>query len=216
MRLTDLNDTIDMTKKPKDPIEMRHQWLETFKEFVSLHADLSQDAWDAMVTTLTPLYLSRDDFFVRPENTNIQLGFIIKGLLRTYFVTQAGDEFITDFCSENDITTNYDVLTPGDASEYYSQAMEDGILLKIDYPAYEKLCKIYPGLETMKSNLISHHYARKISREKELLSLDATQKYERFIKDYAHIVPRVRQYHIASFLGITPVQLSRIKKGTNR
>ncbi len=205
-----------MTKRTLDPVQMKPQWLETFKEFVALHADLSQDAWDAMVTTLTPLSLSRDDFFVRPENTNIQLGFIIKGLLRTYFVTQGGDEFITDFCSENDISTNYDVLTPGESSDYYSQAMEDGILLKIDYPAYEALCKIHPELETMKSNLISHHYARKIAREKELLSLDATQKYERFIKDYPHIVHRVRQYHIASFLGITPVQLSRIKKGTNR
>lgn len=194
---------------------MQSSWLDTFKVFADGFADIGQKEWQALAATLTPQILSKHDYFVRPEDTTIQLGFIIKGLLRTFFITPSGDEFTTDFCCENNITTNYDVLTPGNASDYYSQAMEDAVLLRIDYPAYESLCKDYPALQTFKTNLITRHYARKITREKELLSLSASEKYSRFIKEFPHIVQRVRQYHIASFLGITPVQLSRIKKNSN-
>ena len=193
-------------------MQMQSTWLDTFKTFADQFTDFSQKEWQALAGTLTPQTLSKNDFFVRPEDTSIQLGFIIKGLLRTFFITPSGDEFTTDFCCENNITTNYDVLTPGNASDYYSQAMEDAVLLKIDYQAYESLCKDYPALQAFKTNLITRHYARKITREKELLSLSAKEKYSRFIKEFPHIVQRVRQYHIASFLGITPVQLSRIKK----
>jgi CRP-like cAMP-binding protein len=192
------------------------QWLQIFKTFTRGFADIGPTHWDALTATLSPVEITKEDYFVRPEDREIQLGFIIKGLLRTFFITPSGDEYTTDFCCENDITTNYDLLTPGHPSGYYSQAMEDVILLRIDYPAYERLCRVHLPLETLKTNLITHHYGRKIAREKELLSLTAAEKYQRFVTEYSHITHRIRQYHIASFLGITPVQLSRIKKNSRR
>lgn len=186
--------------------------LERFNRFVSSHHPVTSSARQAMTGILTRVRIEKGDFFARPEDKEIQLGFILKGLLRTFFLTEKGEEFTTDFCCENDISTNYDVMVPGAANTYYSQAMETVELLKIDYGKYEGLCETHPALQTLKTKLISYHYARKISREKELLSYDAKGRYEQFMKDYAHIAGRVRQYHIATFLGITPVALSRVKK----
>jgi CRP-like cAMP-binding protein len=193
-------------------MDNKSEWLEKFKKFLLLYIKMSDKEFDAVKEILSPIFLSKGDMFVGLTNEPIRCGFIIKGLLRTYFITEGGEEFITDLCCENQITTNYDSLTSNLNNEYYSQALEESIILAMDYNQFLELGEKYPCFDALKSTLIEYYYNEKMNREKELLSLNAKQNYKKFLQTHGNIAHRTPQYHIASYLGITPVQLSRIKK----
>lgn len=193
-------------------MDIKLEWLEKFKEYILQYVKISDSEFDAAKGILSPVLVPKGDLFVGYTREPIRCGFIIKGLLRTYFIAENGDEFITDFCSENQVTTNYDSLASNLSHEYYSQALEESIILSMDNDRFIKLGEKYPAFGTLKTTLIEYYYNEKMNRENELLSLNATQKYLKFIQTHGNLVHRIPQYHIASYLGITPVQLSRIKK----
>ncbi|MCP3899581.1 MAG: Crp/Fnr family transcriptional regulator [Desulfobacteraceae bacterium] len=193
-------------------MDIKSEWLEKFKAYILLFIKISDREFDKIQEILSPVFLSKGDMFVGFSSEPIRCGFIIKGVLRTYFVTENGEEFITDLCHDNQITTNYDSITSNLTNEYYSQALEESTILAMNYNRFLKLGKKYPVFETFKSRLIEYYYNEKINREKELLSLNAKEKYLRFIQSHGNLVHRIPQYHVASYLGITPVQLSRVRK----
>lgn len=194
-------------------MDLSPEWLQAFKEFLVRHINVSDHEFAAVQKILEPVHLSKGELFVGHVRDSIRCGFIIKGLLRTYFITEKGEEFTTDFCRENEVTTNYDSLMSGMKQEFYSEALEDSIILSMDNSRFDQLAQSYPAFKTLKSTLIEYYYSEKINREKELLSLKAEQRYLRFVDTHKRILHRIPQYHIASYLGITPVALSRIRKG---
>ena len=193
-------------------MDITEEWLQKYREFLLQFIEISEEEFDALKGILHPVHLSKGEFFEGTPRESIRSGFIIKGLLRTYFITEGGDEFITDFCRENQITSNYDLLTSDLSHEYFSEAMEETIILAMEYERFLQLSVQYPIFATLKNTLIEQYFIEKINRENDLMSLNASQKYIRFLNTHKEIVNRVPQYHIASYIGITPVALSRIKK----
>ncbi len=95
----------------------------------------------------------------------------------------------------------------------YLQALEDTTLLVIDHATYTELLARHVGWQVTARKLAELLFIIKEKREAELLLLSAPERYARFRRDFPGLEQRVNQYHIASYLGITPESLSRICAG---
>ena len=82
----------------------------------------------------------------------------------------------------------------------------------MNFEKFNRLCSSNSTWSFFKSALLEHWYSEKIHRESILLSMNAEQKYLHFIKRHKRIIHRIPQYYIASYLGISPETLSRVRK----
>lgn len=159
-----------------------------------------------------PLTLNPGDFLIRAGEIPSQIGFVVSGILRLYYVNSAGIEFTKSFCIENQFVTAYSALLLKQPAQFFIQSLADSLLLVVDYSHYAQLCAENSCWEAVNHKLVEALFIKKEKREAELLLDDATTRYQKFLTEYPDLEPIVKQYHIASYLGISPVSLSRIRK----
>lgn len=138
--------------------------------------------------------------------------FVEKGVLRSYAIDEKGIEHVIQFATEGWwISDNYSFLT-GQPASYAIDALEDVELLLITHPAMEEMLDTVPAMERYFRLLFQNSIISFQNRLVCSLSQTAEEKYIQMNDDYPNIIQRVPQHHIASFLGITPETLSRIRK----
>lgn len=166
---------------------------------------------DKLSKRLRPIIIKRGAFFLRAGEIPQRIGFNISGLLRLFYIDPNGKEIIKHFCVENTLAISYSAFLLREASKLYIQALEDTKLLVIDYAAYRELLDGHVCWHIAARRLAELLYILKEKRESDLLLNSAQERYLQFLKDYPGIEQRLNQYHIASYLAITPESLSRIR-----
>ncbi|MFW6034832.1 MAG: Crp/Fnr family transcriptional regulator [Halothermotrichaceae bacterium] len=104
----------------------------------------------------------------------------------------------------------YENFFRGESSKFYIKAMEDSNILVTDYNSWRKLLEENFCWNILAKRVVDRAYILKEKRESRLLLEDAKTRYIKFLEQYPRLKDRVKQYHIASYLGISPVTLSRI------
>lgn len=155
--------------------------------------------------------LRKGEFFIRAGDVPQVIGFTISGILRLYYMDTDGNEFTKSFCAENSFVAAYSALLLKQPSRLFIQALEDVKLLIADYSAYRSLSNLYPGLQQLSCKIAEYLFIKKEQRESSLLLDDAKTRYLSFLEAYPGLEARLKQHYIASYLGITPVSLSRIR-----
>ena len=186
---------------------MYKQFFKALQSFTPVPDEELQKAKDIF----HPVRLEKECFFVRAGEIPQTLGFVVSGLLRFYYIDAAGNEFIKSFSIENGFVAAYSGLLLGEPSRLFIDAIEDSLLLVAHYEAYQTLSAGHPCWQIINRKVAEGLYIKKEKRESQLLLDDATTRYLRFLKEYPGLEGRLKQYHIASYLGITPVSLSRIR-----
>jgi CRP-like cAMP-binding protein len=140
------------------------------------------------------------------------IAFVEKGALRSYSVDGEGKEHILQFALEGwFISDLYSFLT-GEVSVYNIEAIDDSELVLINLSAYEELLKHSPSYQAYMLQLITGAYIALQKRITSTISLSPEERYQHLIALYPDIVQRVPQHMIASYLGLTPETLSRIRR----
>lgn len=155
--------------------------------------------------------LKRGEFFARAGDVPRTIGFVISGILRLYYVDCEGTEYTKSFCAENSFVAAYSALLLEQPSRLFIQALEDAKLLIADYSAYCSLSKNHACWQVLNCKIAEILFIKKEKRENALLLDDAKTRYLSFQAEYPGLETRLKQHHIASYLGITPVTLSRIR-----
>lgn len=155
--------------------------------------------------------LSRGEFFIRAGDVPQTIGFVISGILRLYYVDADGNESTKSFCAENSFVAAYSALLLRQSSRLFIQALEDAKLLIADYSAYRSLSESQTSLQQLNCKIAEALFIKKERRESAFLLDDAKTRYLSFLEEYPGLEARLKQHHIASYLGITPVTLSRIR-----
>ncbi|MBW4558298.1 MAG: Crp/Fnr family transcriptional regulator [Trichormus sp. ATA11-4-KO1] len=155
--------------------------------------------------------LKRGEFFSRAGDVPRTIGFVISGILRLYYVDGDGTEYTKSFCAENSFVAAYSALLLEQSSQLFIHALEDTKLLIADYSAYCSLSKNHPCWQSLNCKIAEILFIKKEKRESALLLDDAKTRYLSFQSKYPSLETRLKQHHIASYLGITPVTLSRIR-----
>ena len=138
--------------------------------------------------------------------------FVAKGLLRAYTIDEQGKEHILQFAPENWLISDRSSVLFDEVSEQFIDAVEDTEVILIETGFFEKLSEISPGFQRFNMYALNNHIRHLHKRINLLISASAEVRYMDFIKLYPDILLRIPQWMIASYLGITPESLSRVRK----
>lgn len=138
--------------------------------------------------------------------------FVLKGILRKFFITEKGTEQTTEFAIENWWLTDNIAYEHQQKTEFYIQTVEPCELLTLSQKNQTELLNRFPVLERYFRFVYQRAYAAAQMRIKYIFSYSKDEFYLHLLENYPEFVQRVPQYLIASFLGFTPEYLSEIRK----
>lgn len=151
-------------------------------------------------------------FFIRAGEIPIKIAYVTNGLFRYVYVNEKGDEFTKAIITENNFISSYSAMITNSPSYFSIEALEDSQILEISWSAFNKLKQNDIFWLQFLLKLIEKGYIIKEKRERDLLLLDAETRYKNFLSEFPGMDQRIKQGIIASYLGIQPETLSRIRK----
>ena len=182
-----------------------------FKNF-NEKVPLSQQEQELIKNYLTPKKLRKKQYLLQEGDVCKFIAFVEKGALREYSLDENGNEYIIQFALEGwTISDLYSFLTSEPAT-YNIDALEDAELLLITKSAHEELLQKLPKYETYTRLQITGAYIAMQKRLTSIISSTLEERYTNFNALYPNIVQRVPQHMIASYMGLQPETLSRIRR----
>lgn len=173
---------------------------------------LTEEEKEICETFFIPRKLRKKQFLLHEGDVCKVNAFVAKGILRSYTVDDKGNEHIVQFAAEGWwISDLYSFLT-GEESAYNIEAIENCELLLLTRSASDELLALVPKFESYQRLLLQGAYIAMQRRITASLNQTAEEKYLDIIQTYPDIIQRVPQHMVASYLGITPETLSRIRK----
>ncbi|PTT77240.1 MULTISPECIES: Crp/Fnr family transcriptional regulator [unclassified Chryseobacterium] len=186
--------------------------MNDLKDFFNSLTAISSDSWEKLSEIFSPRTLKKGAFFISEGQTAKEIGFLESGILRAFYRNSKGVEYNKHFFVSPCFIGGYSSLITKTPNQINQQALTDCSLQVANYSDIEKLYDLYPEIERAGRILAELYFVQKEQREIEIVLLDADKRYEIFQKEYPHLEQFIPQYHIASYLGVTPTQLSRIRK----
>ncbi|WP_379848754.1 Crp/Fnr family transcriptional regulator [Larkinella bovis] len=184
--------------------------LATLLEKIRLIVPLRETDITLIGTLFQPWHLKKGAYFVQPGQVCQQVGFIQTGLMR-YFVNQDGDEKIYSFGLENDFVCDYESFLSQRPCRRAVQAIEDVSLLVISSANLLRLYAEVTDGERFGRIVIEQIFVKTIGQLVSLYTDSPERRYQTFLDDYPTLSARINQYHIASYVGVKPQSLSRIR-----
>jgi len=189
------------------------KYISDLKTKFESYASITETSWSLIESIITFQTLKKDETLLRNGQIAKNFHFICKGALRAYVTDYDGNIYNKNIFLENDFaasTVSYLLNMP---SNFTLEALEETILINLNYKKYRKfidgnidLTKFY--IAYLENNWVIEKEQREIS----LVMENATERYLKLLSQHPNIDQRIQQHHIAAHLGITPTQLSRIRK----
>ena len=185
---------------------------EVLRSHIAKRIDLTEAEFKRCTSFFVPKKLRRKQFLLQEGEVARYNAFVEKGCLRAYSIDDEGEEHIVQFAIEDWWIGDMYSMLENQPSNLNIEAMEDSELLLIDKASYERLCDAVPKFERFFRLLLQANYVASHRRIMQSISASAEERYLKFLKSYPAITSRVPQGQIASYLGITPQSLSRIRR----
>jgi CRP-like cAMP-binding protein len=175
-------------------------------------AALSDDDLAAAEVHARVLRLAPHAVFLRCGELAVNVGLIVHGLVREYFPLADGREVTRGFAGPGGFVGSLSDLLTGQPARSEASAEADTRLVVTPWRKLQVLIAERPAWAALHARLVERLYLTKAAREYELLALDAEARYARFRAAYAALEPQIALRHVASYVGITPEHLSRLRR----
>lgn len=187
--------------------------LLALRDALNCYTEISDDTWHALKAISQFRSLAKHQVLYRAGDVPATFAFVYQGLVRCFVSDDKGNEYNKNFFSEGQFPGSMSALLTSAPSALHFEALECSSIIEIDFAAYRQLLIHKHDLKLFQIYYLEKNWLlSKDEREIEIVQDDATTRYLKFIQAHADLIPRLPQYHIASHLGITPTQLSRIRK----
>ncbi|RYZ03780.1 MAG: Crp/Fnr family transcriptional regulator [Myxococcales bacterium] len=160
---------------------------------------------------LTFRRLRRGEYLTRAGDCAAHVGFVVSGLIRKAHATPRGKQIVRGFGGPGAVVGAYVSLLTGAPSYLSVEAIIDSELFVLRWSELEALYARHACFQTLGRRLAELTLLEREERAHELLTLSAAERYARFRETHRALLPDLRSYDIASYLGITPVSLSRLR-----
>lgn len=157
-------------------------------------------------------FVKKGEFLLREGEICGHIFFVEEGLLKMYSIDKNGKEHIIQFAPERWLVSDRSSLYFNEKSNYYIEAVEDSKVVFLHPNFFSDLKSKFPTTITNDNLLLQKHIQNLQNRVNSLLRETAEERYLNFIQMYPDILQRVPQWMVASYLGITPESLSRVRK----
>ncbi|MFC5406649.1 Crp/Fnr family transcriptional regulator [Cohnella soli] len=169
-----------------------------------------EEDWDTFVERTCVKHVNQGTRIIEAGQLVHHAYFCSEGFFRLFYTLPDGREYNVGFSLENDFATSYASTLKGEQSAFTIEAMEDSVVIEIPYELLKDLMDKSHMWERFVRRSVERLYIRKEERERELLYLSAMERYHAFLLKYPGLDKRIPQYHIASYIGVSPVSLSRL------
>lgn len=180
-------------------------------DYIRSLVPISVDEFDRFKDRFVPVRLKRNEYLLRAGEVCQHNYFVIKGSFRMYHINPEGQELTRYFAFENKFGTNLTSLIEGSPSLENMQAMEPLEVLRITKTDFFHLVETVPQVNKIYRNILQNAYITSQKRIYDLQGMPALDRLKWLLGQYPKILNRLPSRLIASYLGITPFTLSRLK-----
>ncbi|TGG91812.1 Crp/Fnr family transcriptional regulator [Natronospirillum operosum] len=168
--------------------------------------------WHRVESAIRVKRLRTGDRLFRADDQHPYVYFVHQGIIKLVYETADGKEWIKAFAEEGRFFASLTALEPGGRTSFSACAACDAAVEQLPYQVLLALAETHPTWQKVLRRSFEIYGFRKETREKELLLLSAEERYRRFIEERGALSARLADKDIASYIRVTPVALSRIKK----
>jgi CRP-like cAMP-binding protein len=187
-------------------------WMKLLKD---KSISISEENLTLLHNIFKPKLLKKDMFFLEEGDNSTEIALIVKGVFQSYYIDKIGNDITKYFYAEGDILFSYVAYLSKEESMYYIQALEDCEVLVAKISDFEKIVEGNYELLLLYKKMLDSVLVMKEKHAISFKLLNSMERYKQFLSEYPGLENRLKQRHIASYLGITPVSLSRIRKKLN-
>jgi len=157
-------------------------------------------------------YLERDEYLLRVGDHYHALFFIHSGLVRLFYSLPDGKERNKAFYTDQHLVGAVSAAITNTTATFSIQALEPSTALELDYRQFNALARQHLTLSRLQNHLLAEAFIRNEQREAMLLNGNADQRYQWLLDHEPELLARVPQHHIAAYIGVDAVSLSRLKR----
>ena len=174
--------------------------------------DFSEADLDVIRDQLTPKKLRKKQYLLQEGDVCKFIAFVEKGVMKSYTIDEKGVESIIQFAVEEWLISDLFSFLTSEPATYNIDAIEDCELVLISKTAHEELLRTLPKYETWIRLQLTNAYIALQRRLTSIISLSLEERYQYFSTLYPELLQRVPQHMIASYMGLTPETLSRVRR----
>ena len=152
------------------------------------------------------------DLFILADAVQNEIGFVYRGLLRSFYVDPKGNEITVNFIRENACATHYSAFISKTPSRYFFQCIEASVIVRLSYGHIQEAYERFPGIERYGRLMAEQVLKGQQKRIEGFLFDTAESRYLEFVRENPDLFNRVSLSHLASYLGIERQTLTRIRQ----
>ncbi|MGH1335316.1 MAG: Crp/Fnr family transcriptional regulator [Aureispira sp.] len=187
--------------------------LQQWRAKIHKYAPISEKTWQTLVALMRWQVVKKGTILLRHGQIARDLHFIAQGALRAYFTDAAGNYYNKNIFLDKDLACSTVSLLRSTPSNFTIECLEESYLLNVTYFDYRQLIEHCSDFKNYYIKYLEQHWiVEKEEREVALVMENATERYLKLLQKHPRIDQRIALHHLSSHLGITPTQLSRIRK----
>lgn len=179
--------------------------------FQRILPNLSSQTWLEVEKCLEVRSFAKDEWIIQAGQVENYVCYLHSGLVR-FVIRQDGKERITSFFSEDEMFSAYESFLQRQPTMYYIQALEPTVLICLNKKNVVELYDRFPEMDRFGRLIAEYLFIFITDMNNSLATMTPEERYIRLTKKSKQLLQRVPQYMIASYLGVTPEALSRIRK----
>lgn len=194
-------------------MDTRTEYFDLLKSYLEKDVVISDVAFKDLVAHVTFKKFSKNEYLLRAGEISRNIYFVCKGIIVSEWPDPDGNLHIKNFFTEGDIAASTVSSLHYEPSNFNLLAIDDCLVMVIDYRKFKEVIYKHEDLKSFYIGYLERNWIVKNERRQISFAVEnATDRYKSFLKNYPGLINRVSLKLISQYMGITPTQLSRIRK----
>lgn len=185
--------------------------MKLLKQYFNSISPLSEETWKEVSLLFKQKSLSVNEYFVEERKYSKEIAFLEKGIVRAFFTNSRAKEYNKQFFVGPNLIGAYTSLLTNEKNLIPQQALTKCVIWVANYSELERLFIKFHDFERLGRKIAEFYFLEKEKKELEMALMDSTERYLLFRRQFPTLEQLIPQYHIASYLSISPTQLSRLR-----
>jgi len=181
------------------------------KQYFNSISPLSEETWQEVSILFKKKFLPINEYFVEEGRYAKEIAFLEKGIVRAFFTNSEAKEYNKQFFVGPSLIGAYTSLLTKEKNLIPQKTLTECAVWVAEYSELEKLFMKFHDFERLGRKVAEFYFLEKEKKELEMALMDATERYLLFKEQFPTLEQLIPQYHIASYLSISPTQLSRLR-----